>query len=105
MGKEEKLELARMVNLITVEMVEKAVPQSENNHVIQMLEDTLQEGWRRIETARILRILDKSEEEIQARVLEACLLKKEEERSLLSALRLEEEKQRRLDRTRILKIS
>ena len=57
-----------------------------------------------METARILSILDNSEEEIQARVLEACILRKEEERSLLSALRLEEENQRRLERTRILKI-
>ena len=42
--KKEKWELASMVNLITVEMAGKAVSQSENNHVIQMLEDTLQEG-------------------------------------------------------------
>ena len=114
MGKEEKVEKAKkkkdkweltwMVKLITMEMVEKAVSQSENKHVKRMLEDTLQEGWRRIETTRILQILDKTDEEIQARVLEACLRKKEEERSLLAALRLEEEKQRRLERTRILKL-
>ena len=58
MGKEEKLEkarkkkekwkVARMINLITMEMVEKAVSRSENSHVKQILEDTIQEGWRRI---------------------------------------------------------
>ena len=77
--KKEKWELTRMVKLITMEMVEKAVSQSENKHVKRMLEDTLQEGWRRIETTRILQMLDKTDEEIQARVLEACLRKKEEE--------------------------
>ena len=102
-SKKEKWELARMMNMITMEVVEKAASWSENYHVINILEDTLQEGWRRVETTRILGILTRSEKEIQARVLEACLLKKEEERILLAALGLEEEKQRRLERTRILK--
>ena len=58
MGKEEKLEkarqkkekweVARMVNQITLEMFEKAVTESETSLVKQILEDIIQEGWRRI---------------------------------------------------------
>ena len=102
--KKEKWEITRIVKLITMEVVEEAVSQSEKKHIEEIMEDTLQEGWMRIETTRILQILEETEEEVQARVMEACLRKKKEEKNLLAALRLEEEKQRRLERTRILKL-
>ena len=44
----EKWEVARIINMIIMESVEKATSESENSHVKQILEDTLQEGWRRI---------------------------------------------------------
>ena len=88
-----------------MEVVDDAVSQSEKKHIEEILEDTLQEGWRRIETTRILQILEETEEDVQAIVMEACLRKKEEETNLLAALRVEEEKQRRLERTKILKLT
>ena len=62
-----------MMNMITMEVVEKAASWSENYYLRQILEDTLQEGWRRVETTRSFGIFTSSEKEIQARVIEACL--------------------------------
>ena len=42
--------------------------------------------------------------EVHERVLEACLSKKEEEKNLLAALRMEKERVRRLERTKTLKL-
>ena len=97
-------ELKRIARLITTGVVEEAVSRSEMKHIESIVEDILREGWRRVETTRILQIMDETEEEVQERVLKACMRKKEEEGNLLSALRKEEERQRRLERTRTLKL-
>ena len=54
-----------------------------------------------METTRILGIM---EEEVQERVLEACLSKKEVEKNLLATLIMNEEILRRLERTKTLKL-
>ena len=45
-SRKEKWEVARTV---VTEIVEKATTESENGHVIQLLNETLQAGWKRIE--------------------------------------------------------
>ena len=70
----------------------------------EILEEIVLEGWRNMETARVLRMISDSEQEIQSRVVRYCLEKKAEEESLLLTLRLEEERQRRLERTEVLKL-
>ena len=45
-SKKEKWELAR---ILVNEIVEKATTESEHGHVRQLLEETLQDGWSRIE--------------------------------------------------------
>ena len=42
--------------------------------------------------------------DIQKRIIEYCLQRQAEEESMLSALKLEEEKQKRLERSKILKL-
>ena len=69
----------------------------------EILEEIVLEGWRNMETARVLRMISDSEQEIQSRVVRYCLETKAEEESLLLTLRLEEERQRRLERTEVLK--
>ena len=97
-------ELKRIARLITTGVVEEAVSRSEMKHIESIVEDILLEGWRRVETTRILQIMDETEEEVQERVLKACMIKKEEEGNLLAALSMEEDRQRRLERTRTLKL-
>ena len=78
--------------MITTGVMEDAVSRSEMKHIENIIEDTLHEGWRRVETKRLLRLLEETEEEVQERVIKACVRKKEEERNMLAALRMEEER-------------
>ena len=102
--KKEEWEIKRIARQITTGVVEDAVSRSEIKHIENIVEDTLHEGWRRMETTRILGIMEETEEEVKERVLEACLSKKEEEKNLLAALRMEEERLKRLERTKTLKL-
>ena len=102
--KRDEWELKRIARLITTGVMEDAVSRSEMKHIEHLIEDTLHEGWRRVETKRLLRLLEETEDEVQERVIKACLRKREEERNMLDALRMEEDRQRRLERTRTLKL-
>ena len=61
------------------------------------------EGWRRVETSRILSIISKAEASIKMRVEESILERRAEEEIVLLALRMAEEKQKRLDRIEVLR--
>ena len=79
MGREEKLERARrkkegwevvrFAKDIVLGLGERAVSWSENNHIRDWLEEIVQEGWRRIETGRVLRIINNLEMDIQKRLI------------------------------------
>ena len=102
--KKESWEVSRMSKAIAVELVEEAISWTEEKPMREILEEIVLEGWRNMETARVLRMISDSEQEIQSRVVRYCLEKKAEEESLLLTLRLEEERQRRLERTEVLKL-
>ena len=113
MGREEKLErvwkkkerweVSRISMSIVVDLVQEAVAWSEEKPLREIVEDIVLEGWRNIETARIMKMIADSEAEIQGRVVRYCLEKKAEEESLILTLKLEEERQKRLERTEVLK--
>ena len=113
MGREEKLErvrkkkesweLSKMSMAIVVDIVKEAVVLSEEKPIREMVEDIVLEGWRHVETARIMNMILDAEDEIKGRVIRYCLEKQAEEECLLLTLKLEEERQRRLKRTEVLK--
>ena len=76
----------------------------ENRHVSEYLEEIVLEGWRRIETGRALRSINNLEIEVQNRIVEYYVQRRTEEITLMTALRLEEDKHKRLERTKVLKM-
>ena len=49
----------------------------------ETLEESVLEGWRYMETARVLKMISDSKQEIQSRVVRYCLKNKVEEERLL----------------------
>ena len=101
--KKERWEISKMSMAIVMDLVKEAVAWSEEKPIREIVEDIVLEGWRHIETVRIMKTILDSEDEIQGRVMRYCLEKKAEEECLLLTLKLEEERQRRLVRTEFLK--
>ena len=107
MGREEKLErvkrnkegweVIRFAKNIVLELGEKAVSWTENKHIRDLLKDIVHEGWKRMKTEKVLRMITNSEKDIQNMIIEYCVQIRADEESLLAALRLEEEKQNRLE--------
>ena len=89
---------------LAMEMIENAISWAEERSTREIIDEIVQEGWRRIEVNRVLKIISDSEWEIQRRVMDICIHKQREEESLMEALKLEESRQERLERSRLLKV-
>ena len=107
MGREEKLEIVkrkkkhwivtRNSRAIIVDILEDAMTWSEEKPLRQLRNEIVLEGWRRMET------IMGSDTEVQRRLVEGWMEKKAEENDLLLTLKLEEERQKRLERIELLK--
>ena len=68
----------------------------ETKDVRELMDEIVQEGWKRLETRRVLAIIDGSEDDIKVRVKAEVARQMEEEKTLLTAMKKLEEKQLRL---------
>ena len=94
----------RMCRSIVLDLVGETVSWVKEKPWREVVEEMVDEGWRRLETSRILLMFSNTEPMIKMRVEENILERRAEEQSMLLAIRVYEEKQKRLDRIDVLKM-
>ena len=113
-GREEKLERAgrrkkewentRMSRSLLLDVLEEAMIFVETKDMRVLMDEIVQEGWKRMETRRVLAIINDCEVGVKARVEAEVVRQMDEEKLLLDAMKKEEEKQIRLERIKILQV-
>ena len=93
-----------MCRSIVLDLVGETVSWVKEKPWREVVEEMVDEGWRRLETSRILLMFSNAEPMIKMRVEENILERRAEEQSMLLAIRVYEEKQKRLDRIDVLKM-
>ena len=102
--KKKEWETIRLSRMLVFEMMSKAVTKVEEYHVINMLENVMDEAWTRLETKRILKEIMDTDVAIQERVEKILLEKRQEERDLIEIVQKEENKQERLKKIQRIKL-
>ena len=89
---------------VLVEMVHNPVAKIENRLMAVLVNNVIEESWRRIEVKRLVDEITNSDEEIQQRVEILLSEKGREKRDLLVAVEMEEGRQIRLRRIETIKM-
>ena len=94
----------KMCRSVVLDLMGETTSWVEEEPLRKLVGEILDEGWRRLETSRILLMNSSSEATIRRMVEESILERRADEESLLIAFRLAEDKKKRLDRIEVLKI-
>ena len=97
-------ENARISRNIPIDVLEEAMIFLETKDMREHMDEIVQEGWKRLETRRVLTFIYGSEADIKVRVKAEVVKQLEEEKILLTAMKKKlEERQRRQERITLLK--
>ena len=97
-------ENTRISRSLLLDVLEEAMIFVKTKNMRELMDEIVQEGWKRMETRRVLAIINDCEAGIKARVEAEVFRQMEEEKLLLDAMKSEEEKQMRLERIKLLQV-